>query len=232
MIISSAYLFGKQISPGGLPPMATEVYYENGRFNPLYVPQGFDVSNRKISVVGNNYDVPDMIEWLNEQKDHFDDGTTFFMYHMYSYEMPTIEQCLQYNSLTFTNDGIVYDYFDATSPDVTIRLFLPIVGDIINNYDYLIIEYETEADFSSEDSKGWVDIVVRQSEDYVDFGSSFWSDFPYLYIGKEAAYGNWTDIRSGTQYGTNFIAFSFWSTQEGAYKLRIKKIYCSNTMPV
>lgn len=41
MIMSSAYIFGRQISPGGIPPMAEDIYFENGRFNPLYVGNDF-----------------------------------------------------------------------------------------------------------------------------------------------------------------------------------------------
>lgn len=49
MTYSSAYLFAKQLTAGQSPdpPIGEGVYFENGRFNPLYVPQGFDFHNNQ-----------------------------------------------------------------------------------------------------------------------------------------------------------------------------------------
>lgn len=43
MILSSAYLFGKQISPSGALP--SNVYFDNGQFNTNIIPAGFDFAN-------------------------------------------------------------------------------------------------------------------------------------------------------------------------------------------
>ena len=45
MQIEKAYLFARQISAGGAPPMGPEIYFENGVFNPACVPAGFDFHN-------------------------------------------------------------------------------------------------------------------------------------------------------------------------------------------
>lgn len=45
MQIEKAYLFGRQLSAGGTPPMGPEIYFENGVFNPACVPAGFDFHN-------------------------------------------------------------------------------------------------------------------------------------------------------------------------------------------
>ncbi len=41
MIISSSYLFARQITKGELPPMPENVLYEDGRFNTNLMPPGF-----------------------------------------------------------------------------------------------------------------------------------------------------------------------------------------------
>ena len=41
MQIEKAYLFARQITAGGLPPLAENVLYEDGRFNTALMPSGF-----------------------------------------------------------------------------------------------------------------------------------------------------------------------------------------------
>ena len=41
MIISSSYLFARQITKGELPPMPANVLFENGKFNTALMPPGF-----------------------------------------------------------------------------------------------------------------------------------------------------------------------------------------------
>jgi len=53
MNISSAYIFAKQIKAIDVP-MPADVYFENGRFNPLYVGSGFDFTDSDIKR-GNTY---------------------------------------------------------------------------------------------------------------------------------------------------------------------------------
>ena len=234
MQIEKAYLFARQISAGGTPPMPVEVYYENGKFNPLYVPSSLDVVNNKIEGVGNYYDTPDYLEFMNENSDHFDDGTTFYIYHMETDGTPTIEDCLEYNSLTFANDGIVYRYFKHPSDRVIIRVILPIVGDIINNYDYLFVEYETQAGYSESHSKGYAFPLVRSS-DSVDNSMDFGYNDEFNIQGSPI-YGDWRELRDYVQYGTQFLFLSFWSSgdwsiDEDVFTLKVKKIYGSNTLP-
>ena len=47
MTISSAYIFGKQLKSID-PPMPDDVYFENGRFNPLYVGNSFNFNDSDI----------------------------------------------------------------------------------------------------------------------------------------------------------------------------------------
>lgn len=51
MQIEKAYLFGRQMTEGTPPsPMDEDVYFENGRFNPLYVPSTFNYKNHVYSI--------------------------------------------------------------------------------------------------------------------------------------------------------------------------------------
>lgn len=54
MNISSAYIFAKQIKAIDVP-MPADVYFEDGRFNPLYVGSSFDFTDSDIKR-GNTYD--------------------------------------------------------------------------------------------------------------------------------------------------------------------------------
>lgn len=54
MIISSAYVFAKQINAIDVP-MPADVYFEDGRFNPLYVGSDFNFTDSDIKH-GNTYD--------------------------------------------------------------------------------------------------------------------------------------------------------------------------------
>lgn len=84
MQIRKAYLFGRTLKPGGTPPMSPEIYFENGRFNPIHIPEGFDFNNnRQVVVVNSDYN-----DFMNactiafengEYASHYNDGTTFLI---------------------------------------------------------------------------------------------------------------------------------------------------------
>lgn len=57
MQIEKAYLFARQITEGEVPqPMEPDVYFENGRFNPLYVPPNFNYKTHTIVIDEQQFD--------------------------------------------------------------------------------------------------------------------------------------------------------------------------------
>ena len=94
MIMSSAYIFGRQISAGETPPpLPANVYFENGVFNPLYIPDGFDFANKRYTIDGTNYIIDSIyprnsydLSTFDYPAGSLDDGTVFDMaYYMSTY---------------------------------------------------------------------------------------------------------------------------------------------------
>lgn len=84
MQIEKAYLFGRQLSAGGTPPMQDNVFFENGRFNPIHLPQGFDFNNnRQVIVVSSDIDVFERSCTSafedGDYASHYNDGSTFLI---------------------------------------------------------------------------------------------------------------------------------------------------------
>lgn len=124
MEIKKAFVFARNITPNEppVPPLDAGVYFENGRFNPLYVPQGFDFNNNKLVLVT---DSQTRESYWNlggrfnngEWADHFDDGTTFIL------KTPNAGN----RDWKIENGKLVYD-IDSANSLVINSLILPVVN--------------------------------------------------------------------------------------------------------
>lgn len=85
MTLSSGFIFGEHI-PDECAPSSEVIIFENGVFNPQYVPSGFNFANNRYTVVTEpeitdssyNYDQAVFDDFENGvYADHLDDGTTF-----------------------------------------------------------------------------------------------------------------------------------------------------------
>lgn len=171
MQIEKAYLFARQITEGEVPqPMEPDVYFENGRFNPLYVPQGFNFNNNKHKIVDQYVYLPD----YDFQQGYLEDGSVIQM-QIGDGENPSEDDVCFLGS-----DGYLHIYHNPaveSSEDqrnYQLHLLLPIINisEISQSYNYILFEYRCltgRSDTFEIDMMGFTkDTQTRFSSYYYD----------------------------------------------------------------
>lgn len=135
MRLSSGYIFAKQISAGGTPPVPDNVYFENGVFNPNLVPTGFDFENNE--AIYYYRDDWGRLIWDGDYHDDAVNGTIARL-KIDPDSMQDEKWVLTNNSLQFVHER---SQDPSASGDIGEVLFLPVVG-WKPAYAYTCIEYE------------------------------------------------------------------------------------------
>ena len=227
MQIEKAYLFGKQITAGVIPPpppLGEGVYFDSGRFNPLYIPSGFNLSNQL--ALNCYYDLDhyyDQNYYDNmyenrfpggEWASHFDDGTVFLFKDAND----------STSDLTISNDYITYRPPTNLSVSVTTSFVLPVV-DLGTSYSWLWFRYKITHTGSSSLYTPYFRVWERTSQTTLNQG----------YFADSGTDNDWVESAIDLSYSNNkadFISFDFSKhTSYPDYTVEIEKIWASNTSP-
>ena len=138
MIMSSAYIFGRQISAGGPQPMPEEVYFENGVFNPAHIPNGFNFSNNCLYIDEDEEYLSDLYNdfLAGRWSEHFDDGTRFMIR---SWDISYIT----HDDLVLENNMLKFAGSVSWGNSQWIYAVFPVIG-MNNKYSTLKLRYRIE----------------------------------------------------------------------------------------
>lgn len=103
--LHSGYVFGKYISEGKLPkPLPANVYFDNGVFNSLYVPSGFNPLNNKQLIEHDPPYQPSYLDYYSIIDYNIDD----FTYPNGSLNNGTSFDFIIHGGTTFEQDGVEF----------------------------------------------------------------------------------------------------------------------------
>lgn len=224
MIISSGHLFAKQISGDTppvppTPPMDQNVYFEDGYFNPLLVPSGFNFASKRMVLTSDASTSSSYFSLAQrfrggEWSSRFDDGTTSLI------KTPSAGT----QDWKIEDGKLVYEHNHANG-DVFHSVFLPVIN-MTGLYDYLNVHIRLVAsDPSSSTNFFWGTAYERDGNTLIagEYASIYgdevnvWHD-TYCYV------GDYEDRN------IDFIEFSIYSTLHPTmdFKIEIDKVWGSN----
>lgn len=220
----TARLFADNIRPNDSPSLPDNVYFDEGRFNLLRVPIGFDINNNL--VLNCYYDLDhyydqNYYETMYETRfpngdwaSHFDDGTVF----LFKDANDTT------SGLTISNGYITYRPPTNLNVNVTTSFVLPVV-DLGSSYSWLWFRYKITHTGSSSLYTPYFRVWERTSQTTLNQG----------YFADSEVDNAWVECAIDLSYSNNkadFISLDFLkNTTYPDYTVEIAKIWASNDSP-
>ena len=224
MQIRKAYLFGRTLKPGGTPPMNPEIYFENGVFNPLYVPQGFDFNNNQHKVAGQDIYLPD----YEFPSGYLEDGSVIQLQIGEGQNPVANEVC------EIGEDGYLHIQHNPSAEqssayrDYNLGILLPItnITEILQTYRYIYFDFRFLSSWTGSQVIGWTcyrkETSTKLSDDYEP---GYWDmDVPKEEVDWDVLHGN-NNIPEYIQFDINVYERK---NRPFAFDWQICKIYFTN----
>ena len=220
MNISSAYLFGRTLKPGGAPPLADNIYFENGQFNPLYVPQGFNFNTNQHSFETN---IPSDLYYVDYPEGYLEDSSVIFMWYKNWGTIPPNEH------FEIGQDGCIHLVHNSVAGQYNSyvqNILLPIgdISEALQSYSRLCFDFSYNGQICMT---YWY--ALRKDTSTTLSSSDFWEDYSDY---PEGEYTGEIYFDGAMDENPEFIAFQiFIGDTEGDsndFDFKISRIYFTN----
>ena len=138
MQIEKAYLFGRQMTAGHAPVIPEDIFFENGVFNSMYVPQGFNFASNRYELRSQNQ-IYDPITVDTFPSGRLTDGTTFFVKHS-----PNLSQIIDGENWSISNGKLLFHHVPSSPRarrEYSVGMLIPVVNIDYTKYHYLKFDF-------------------------------------------------------------------------------------------